>query len=77
MNIVIKRTIDIDPIFYVDCALEDIEEHLRDNLEQDYSLSPTDRATDEVYDQVYCAVLKALNQKTEELLKIYDESEEN
>lgn len=77
MNIVIKRTIDIDPMFYVNCALEDLEEHLRDNLEQDYSLSPTDCSTDEVFDQVYCAALKALSQRAEELLKIYDESEEN
>ena len=77
MNIVVKRTIDIDPMFYANDALESLEEHLRDNLEQDYSLNPTDCSTDEVFDQVYCEALKALRQRIEELLKIYDESEEN
>lgn len=70
----IKRTVEVDPEFYAGCALDDLNDHIQNNLEDDYALSPT--AVDEIADKIYYEVLKVLAQKIKEELENY-ESEEN
>ena len=71
----VKRTIDIDPEFYAECALDDLNEHIQDNLKEDYSLDPTDRNTEELADKIYYEVLKVLSQKIKEELENYEREE--
>lgn len=75
MTITVKRDIDIDLKFYAECALEDLNEHIQNNLEEDYSLNPTDKTTDETVDKIYFEVLKVLSQKIKEELENHEREE--